>query len=282
MRSKVYDCFTYFNEDQLLKLRLETLWDQVDFFVICESVLTHAGNSKSINFNINNFYKYKEKIRYLIIDKYDFISANPWDYENYQRNFLMNGLWDAVDKDWVIVSDLDEIPNPDTIKMFDPQRYPRASLIQKSYTFFLNNLVLENGQPFLWDLAKITTFRNLKTIFKCPEELRHYKSRGIFRGIKKTLMKHRTQLILNGGWHFTWMGGVEKIIAKVQSTAHQEINTPQNRDPERIKEKLLAGQDVLGINNKNMSYQIIDVSESLPTYLSSNKDEFSNLILNKF
>ena len=57
---KIYDCFTYFNEDQLLKLRLETLWDVVDYFVICESVLTHTGQHKTINFDINRYFTNKK------------------------------------------------------------------------------------------------------------------------------------------------------------------------------------------------------------------------------
>lgn len=65
MQYKVFDCFTYFNEDQLLKLRLETLWNKVDYFVICEATKTHTGKDKGINFKIENFEKYKEKIRYL-------------------------------------------------------------------------------------------------------------------------------------------------------------------------------------------------------------------------
>ncbi len=184
-KPKIYDCFTYFNEDQLLKLRLETLWDYVDCFVICESVLTHTGKPKSVNFDIKNFAKYQEKIRYILIDSYPFVSDNPWDYENYQRNYLIQGLSDASDDDWIMISDLDEIPNPLAIAKFDPKKYLRASLEQFNYVYFLNNLLLIDGKPLMIDVVKITTFKALNDIFKCPERLRNYKSTGIFRGLKK-------------------------------------------------------------------------------------------------
>lgn len=152
---KVYDCFTYFNEDQLLKLRLEELWDVVDFFVICEATRTHTGRPKPLNFNIENFKKYQNKIRYLLLDQYPFETNDPWVYENYQRNYLINGLWDASDHDRVLVSDLDEIPNAKAIYEYKPHLYPRANLLQNVYIYYLNNQVLLNGAPCLWKPPKL-------------------------------------------------------------------------------------------------------------------------------
>jgi beta-1,4-mannosyl-glycoprotein beta-1,4-N-acetylglucosaminyltransferase len=138
MQHKIYDCFTYFNEDQLLKLRLETLWESVDYFVICEATRTHTGKEKPVNFNFKKFEKYKSKIRYLLIDSYPFETEDPWVYENYQRNYLMNGLNDASDNDWVMISDLDEIPNPDSISSFNPAVYLYGSFHQHAFIYFLN------------------------------------------------------------------------------------------------------------------------------------------------
>ena len=64
----IYDCFQYFNEDHMVDLRLNILNDHVDYFVISESTKTHQGEKKKLNFNINNFLKYKDKIRYIVAD----------------------------------------------------------------------------------------------------------------------------------------------------------------------------------------------------------------------
>ena len=64
----IYDCFQYFNEDHIVDLRLNILNKDVDFFVISESTKTHQGEDKKLNFNINNFKKYKNKIKYIIAD----------------------------------------------------------------------------------------------------------------------------------------------------------------------------------------------------------------------
>ena len=106
---KVYDCFCYFNEDLLLELRLETLWDEVDYFVICESVLTISGLPKPLYFDLENFQKYNSKIRHLVIRDYPFDTSDAWRNERWQRDYLINGLFDANPDDWILLSDVDEI-----------------------------------------------------------------------------------------------------------------------------------------------------------------------------
>ena len=277
---KIYDCFTYFNEDELLKLRFETLWDVVDYFVVCEATRTHTGKEKSVNFSFEKFDKYKEKIRYLLIDTYPFETDDPWVYENYQRNYLANGLFDAVDEDWIIISDLDEIPNPISISSFDPNSYLRGSFQQDAFVYFLNNKVMRGDIPFIWDLSKITTYYSYRKIFlSSPQEVRNYRGQGIFRGIKKFFIKKKTQLIKKGGWHFTWMGGVQRILLKMDSMAHQELNKPENRNRELIEKKIRSGGDVLGENVAGAATQLINIDDSMPRYLQQHPDKFSDLIL---
>lgn len=276
---KIYDCFTYFNEDQLLKLRLETLWDQIDFFVICEATRTHSGKDKPINFKSENFQKYKEKIRYLLVDTFPFESNNPWVLENYQRNYLANGLFDAEKNDLVLISDLDEIPNPNSINKFNPKKFKRGSFHQLTFIYFLNNCMIKNSAPYIWSSSMITTYGNLIDIFRCPNEVRTYRGKGIFRGIKKFIMKYKTQSIVDAGWHFTWTGGVEKILLKMESTAHQEFNLPEYRDPELIKQKIRVGGDILGSHMDGSECQLFQLDHRFPEYLVKNPEEFSNLIL---
>lgn len=277
---KIYDCFTYFNEDELLKLRFETLWDVVDYFVVCEATRTHTGKEKSINFSFEKFDKYKEKIRYLLIDTYPFETTDPWVYENYQRNYLANGLFDAVDDDWIMISDLDEIPNPISISSFNPNLYLRGSFQQDAFVYFLNNQVMRGDIPFIWDLSKITTFYSFrKFFFSSPEEVRNYRGQGVFRGIKKFFIKKKTQLIPKGGWHFTWMGGVQRILLKMDSMAHQEFNKPEFRDPKLIEKKIRTGGDILGTGLSGGDYRLTNLDHNLPKYLIQNIQEFENLIL---
>jgi beta-1,4-mannosyl-glycoprotein beta-1,4-N-acetylglucosaminyltransferase len=277
---KIYDCFTYFNEDELLKLRFETLWNVVDYFIVCEATRTHTGKGKSINFSFEKFDKYKEKIRYLLIDDYPFETSDPWVYENYQRNYLANGLFDAVDEDWIIISDLDEIPNPASILRYDPSSYFIGSFQQRVFIYFLNNQVMREDIPFIWNLSKITTFYFFrKFFFSCPEQVRNYRGRGIYRGIKKFFIRKKTQIIQNGGWHFTWMGGVQRILLKMDSIAHQELNKPENRNRELIEKKIRSGGDVFGENVAGSATQLINIDDSMPRYLQQHLDKFSDLIL---
>lgn len=213
MPPKIYDCFCYFNEDIILELRLETLWDYIDHFVIGESTKTISGNDKSVNFDLEKFAKYRSKIRYLLLEYYPFDTCDPWRNERFQRDYLEKGLYDAEDDDWIMVSDIDEIPRPESICQFKPEKYLRGNFEQFAYSYYLKNI--------------------------CVENVRNFKSRGILRGFKRYwFRKFKDQYIANGGWHFTWIADISHIIRKLESYAHQEYNKPEYKDPTEIKQKL--------------------------------------------
>ena len=113
---KIYDCFQFFNEETVLDLRFNILDKFVNFFVIAESTTDHQGNEKKLNFDINKYKKFKEKIIYVVVDdtlnsiKKSHIGQNS-QVERHQRNSIIKGLKDCKDNDLVIISDVDEIPD---------------------------------------------------------------------------------------------------------------------------------------------------------------------------
>ena len=139
---RIFDCFIYFDEDLILDLRLRELNKYVDKFIIVESGEDHQGNSKKKNFNINNFYEFKNKIDYYYIEKFPEFIKEPWKRENYQRNQIARGIQDASDNDLIIVSDVDEIPNLKKIKNFNVNKC--TIFYQKFYQYKLNLLTGTN------------------------------------------------------------------------------------------------------------------------------------------
>ena len=129
---KIFDCFMYFDEDQVLDLRLNILYQKVDYFVIVESTYNHKGEEKKLLFDINKFSKFKDKIIYLVYNK---IPANVKEFEgnetleqkktkymfnaiyreNSQRNYISNGLNHSDENDIILISDIDEIPKLDAV-----------------------------------------------------------------------------------------------------------------------------------------------------------------------
>ena len=268
---KIYDCFCYFNEDLLLTIRLETLWNHVDFFVIVESAYTISGNEKSINFNLEKFKKYQSKIRYLLIKEYPFALNNPWENERFQRNYIENGLYDAQPDDWVLISDLDEIPRPECISLFKASQFLRGDFEQNYYSYFLNNMYIKNGSAVFFYGSKITTFNNFKLFFHEAERVRSYKSSGWLRQFKRWWFKKtKVQIIKNGGWHFTWVTSIEKIILKLESYAHQEYNKPEYKDSLLINKKITSGYDII---IPNIRYKPQKIDNQFPPYIIKHQNE---------
>ena len=120
----IYDCFSFFNELDLLEIRLNTLDSIVDKFILVESTLTHTGKAKPLYYaeNKNRFEKFNNKIIHIIVDEFPYFQnintrEMAWIRENCQRNAILRGIpKPANDDDYLIIADLDEIPSPEAIK----------------------------------------------------------------------------------------------------------------------------------------------------------------------
>ena len=206
---KIYDCFSYWDEDLLLELRLNILNDYVDFFVIVEGNKTWQNNPKKFRFKIDNFKKFKSKIIYVKVDDLP-NGKNPWKRENFQRNCITRGLTNASEDDLIMISDLDEIPNPKALQLFKKtMRY--AVFEQKLYYYKFN---LQSETYPIWLGTRVC----LKKFLKSPQWLRElkFKNRPFWR-----LDKYRLNNILkNGGWHFTCLKTPEQLEKKLLNYAH--------------------------------------------------------------
>ena len=159
---KVYDCITYLNEEELLELRLNILNKYVDFFVICEAREDHRGNSKKLNFNINKFSKFKEKIIYLIVERFE-NCKRTWDRQNFQRDYLINGIANADQDDIILFSDIDEIPNLKNLNNLLNQTNNKIGIFdQKVFYYKLNLNVLDYQQ---WEGTRISKKKTYKIFF---------------------------------------------------------------------------------------------------------------------
>lgn len=285
MKSRIYDCFCYFNEDHILELRLETLWDIVDYFIISEATYTHSGEARQPHFDHDKFKKYQSKIRYLQLDKRPDGPNDFWKNENFIRNNIVNGLADAQPDDLILISDLDEIPNPKQILKYD-RRFLRGDFAQRYYSYYLNNYWVGDVNSAgdlvpntnIWYGSKVTTFKSFKNFFNCnATSVRSYKSSGIFRSIKRAWFRWaNVQIIEDGGWHFTWIFSMDNLIKKLESTAHQEFNNEDHKNPHRLNQLIHSGRD---FNKPKARYALQQLDDQFPEYLLKHQDKFKSFIL---
>jgi beta-1,4-mannosyl-glycoprotein beta-1,4-N-acetylglucosaminyltransferase len=281
---RVYDCFSYFNEDMLLELRLETLWDHVDIFVISEATYTHRGLDRKLLFDINNFKKYASKIRYCPLNRKPEGPNDFWKNENYVRNNVTSGLWDCRDSDYILISDLDEIPNPDSIRLYDP-KYLRGDFVQGYFAYYLNNKWVSNRTRGSrknkgstdWLGTKITTFNHFKGFFRSDaSSVRIYKSSGLLRSLKREWFKRTSvQRLENGGWHFTWALTLNEIKLKMKSGTHVFDDDKYLSDAYLLGE-IRSGKD-FSDPDKMFVAQTLDAN--FPKYLLENQDRFKEFLL---
>ena len=159
----IYDCFMYFDEDLLLDLRLNTLNKYVKKFVITEATYTHNGSKKKLNFDINKFKKFRDKINYIVVDeqpsnilklvngeseerKKEKLILNGMARDYFQREKLQNGLKDANDDDFIIISDLDEIPDLSSLDFSKIKN--KIIIFQQKMFYYKFNLLYEDFNWF--------------------------------------------------------------------------------------------------------------------------------------
>ena len=269
---KLIDCFMYFDEDLVLDIRLNTLNDKVDKFVVVEAKKNHAGEQKKLNFKIENFKKFQKKIIYIVVEDLPLNVESPrkgWHKnhtrDQYQRNAIQRGYKEFDDEDLIMISDIDEIPNPEKLKDFNI-RNKVGCFLQKNFQSKINLLNISDGA---WPGTKICQKKNLKS----PQWLRNLKiKKKFFWNIFKT----KVQIINNGGWHFSFLKDPESIKHKISSYSHQEYNIKKFTDINSIKNKILSGEDLF---ERNIIYKKINIDNTFPEYIVQNKELFKDWII---
>jgi beta-1,4-mannosyl-glycoprotein beta-1,4-N-acetylglucosaminyltransferase len=269
---KIFDCCIYLDEDFLLNLRFNILNDFVDYFVVVESNKTWQNNEKKFNFNIKNFDKFSHKIIYIKVE--DMPSGkNPWLRENFQRNCITRGLIKANDKDLIIISDADEIPNPKKITKFDIKR-KYGVLEQKQYYYKLN--LLNISRP-IWKGSKIC----IKKYLISPQWLRNLKiKRRPFWRLDKINLKY---IIEDGGWHFCNLKTPDQLLFKYKNLCEYEDNYVFFNKIDKkflnkiaIEERVKNHKDIIG---RDDIFKKEEINKSYPDYILNNIEIFNDWII---
>lgn len=276
---KVYDIFTFFNELELLEMRLNILGDVVDYFVIIECGETFSGKPKELVYakNKQRFAKFKDKIIHYVVtnvpksredlqkrlesskisylDKEIITNALTsdnvpegqlhWLKEFYQKESIKKALVKLNDNDICFVSDVDEIWNPNLV--LDYRKNDIFKLRQIVYSYYLNNRSNE-----AWAGTLMTKFINIKN--GCLNHLR-------------TVSKTKYTYIENGGWHFTNQGGADRIRKKLESYGHQEFNNDSIKSD--LENKISNNKDFVG-----RKFKFWTDNENLPEYLKNHKEKY--------
>ncbi|MDC3117591.1 hypothetical protein OA437_03380 [Candidatus Pelagibacter sp.] len=286
---KIFDCFMYFDEEILLDLRMNILDKYVDYFVIVESTFTHKGEERKLHFNHKRFEKFENKIIYLVYDekpkdikeilKNDIepdisnkFIINALLRENGQRNFIINGLKDADDDDYILVSDVDEIPNLEEVDFSKINQ--KILLFRQDMFYYKFNLNLPN---FSWTGTKGCKKRN----FISPQWLRNIKDRKYnflrFDTFFSKTKYMNIKIIDNGGWHFTNLKNAKEIEYKLKSYLHHrefDVNPISSDEIKKIMNDKIAIYDLsldkttqkIGHGKKLQKYSL----EKLPKFLQNN------------
>ena len=269
---QIIDCFNYFDEDLILDIRLATLCNYVDKFIICEATLDHAGNKKKLNFDIKKFRKYENKIKYIVIDDLPKIVKKfkkHWHpahaRDQFQRNSLVRGLSDCDPNDLIMISDLDEIPNPEKISDFKKEdKY--ACFVQDNFLLKFNLLNISEPK---WCGTRMCRKKDLKS----PQWLREIKTKKM--PFYKFYKPKFDKFIENGGWHFSSVKNAEGIYKKLNSYSEQQWNNKKFKNMEIIERKIEQKKDLF---DRNHDFKVLKIDNTFPKYIYENKEKLKELI----
>ena len=294
---KIFDCFMYFDEEIVLDVRLNTLNNFVDYFVIVESKFTHKGESRNLNFNHEKFKKFKDKIIYLVYDKLpieienikqeDSEKEKSGKYilnaayrENGQRNYIQQGLTAAEDNDIVLISDVDEIPNLSEVNFNNIDQ--KIFLFKQDMFYYKFNLQIPNLK---WTGTKGCKKKHLIN----PQWLRNVKDKkySFFR-LDTFFSKKKfnsIKIIENGGWHFSNIKTAKEIEYKLKSYLHHREFDEEPLTVNQIDEIIKTKQAIydlsvdkrinkIGTGRKLEKFKL----NKLPNYIQKNQNNYKEWI----
>jgi beta-1,4-mannosyl-glycoprotein beta-1,4-N-acetylglucosaminyltransferase len=252
---KLVDGFMFYNELDLLQYRLHSLYDVVDFFIISESTHTHAGHPKPLYYGENKhlFEKYQDKIIHVVVEDLPFLHPinverrDQWENEYWQRNAIARGFPNLTlqDDDYIMISDIDEIPSKSTLELCKKGAYPieMASLQFDLYYYNLNSFI--NSE---WNNFKILTWKKYKESGFTCEQIR----------------MSRCPMIPKAGWHLSYFGSPEFISNKISNFSHQEFNTDRFTNVKLIEERVKNFTDIYDRHDQKLKRISVKENPFLP------------------
>jgi len=249
---KIIDCFIFYNEIELLLYRLSILYEYVDYFILVESTKTFVGNQKILYYqeNIDLFSKFKDKIIHIIVDDMPYKTPNikykeQWKNERHQRNCIDRGIkkLSLSDDDIILISDVDEIIDPTIFS----NKYEIGKIYKLEQDMYYYNL--QSMCHNKWKAVKLLLYNTYINIKKLPDDIRKYTT---------------TDIITKGGWHLSYFGDNKFIKNKIINFSHQEYNTNEYCNLDKIKSNITNGIDIFNRKNHDLIKINIDKNSYLP------------------
>jgi len=266
MTKRIFDCFTFFNELDLLELRLNELHEQVDFFVLAESPLTFQGNKKPLFYaeNRHRFAAFAEQIIHVVVEDMP-VTNNAWDREHFQRNALRRGLREAAPDDIIIIADADEIVSQDAIDILRVT----AGFTQVNmpmYQYYMN-LREQHGwnRVFAYTFGLQDEIPDFNFVRTSPTEAFEK-----FAG--------RNRKLFNAGWHFSYLGGPEQIRGKLLAFSRTGEWFQYMLQPGNAESQITAGYEV---GNAWNFARYCEIDSTYPFHIQNNLQKYEDLGLIK-
>jgi len=287
---KVYDCTSFYSEHMMYDVRLNVLNDKVEKFIVTESTYSHSGQKKKLNFDINNYPKFKDKIIYIVIDNEPKGIVPDQDDPLSQRlnslkrvslsyDACFNATRNCSSDDFIMLSDNDEIPNLDS-KQFKKSK--KKIILFKQLFFYYKFNLLYDRMP--WIGTKGCKKKNLLSISWLRDiKWKKYPFWRFDTFFSKT--KHIDLDIINdGGWHFTNLKTPEDMYEKFMNFGHHNEFRISGLTVEKIRDKVKKKElfydhfkDTASTNKWESNHKLKQVDlDLLPEFLRKNQGKFKD------
>jgi hypothetical protein len=272
---KIYDCFTFCNELDLLEFRLQEHWNYVDRFVIVEANKTFSGNrTKLFNLedNWDRFKDYHDKITYIKLDDMPG-GPDPWARELYQRNALARGYVDADPRDVVAISDLDEIVRRSSWEHMRNNPDNEIWAIKNTIFHFKFNYLFTSKE---YEYCYMTTTMAARAgCNKTPMQIRDVRVE-VDKTPSYLRIKRNMKLINHGGWHFSFLGDTEFAATKLQNASDEQYSHLANIVD---VDKAIKKSSGLNPDNPRLIFKPVKLDNYFPPTLLENQSKWSKYII---
>ena len=268
MKSKIFDCITFFDNNFMFDFRYNVLRDFVDYFIICESIFDHRGKPKKKNFIKKDNYDDK-KVKYFLLKEPFPENTSIWQNQAIQREFLLKSADFADEEDFIFFSDPDEIPRPELLSNFKLDK--KYGIFMQSCFNFKFNLFNKYENP--WEGTRVSKKKNLKSIDFMRQKVRSKNLKYKFYRFDK---EKSIQIFNDAGWHFNNLLSPEEISLKLKTFAHSEFADDKYSSPKVIKKKIDLRIDLF---ERGHIYQKKEIDNTFPKYLIDNQDKFKKFII---